>query len=351
MVSFRLELLQKLGILSRRQPRYTSGVPRHKNLQAAANSVLIIVCIGSFCWPNVSAVVSGDVGVRAEISEMQSRDGLTIADYGPHGLRIVNFEKRKSFRGKPFPDYRASQGIVSRDGTLVAFALLRPTQVPSIALGIMKADNSDLRELLNIAHPGQMCWSYDMTHLAMGTVDPTTATFRLTLLEIEGNSARDLAAHMGRLTTQCWSPDGKEIVFESDGNVIVQNVEGGQPRILGVGKAPTWSPDGNLIAYLDEREHTYYVIHPSGDGKKKLFHSWDGMPGLYWSPDSRIVAYVIEKGGSLHLDAEVYLLTVRRLQDGSDDWVNDHDVGCCESIQWVTNKELIRQIQSEPQSR
>jgi hypothetical protein len=75
------------------------------------------------------------------------------------------------------------------------------------------------------------------------------------------------------------------------------------------------------------------------------------MPGLYWSPDSRIVAYVVEKGGFLHLDAEVYLLKVRRLQDGSDDWVNDDDVGCCESIQWVTSKELIRQIQSEPQSR
>jgi hypothetical protein len=183
-----------LGILSRPQRRYTSGVPRHKYLQAVANSVLIIVCIGSFCWPKVSAVVSEDVGVRVELAEMQSRVGLTIADYGPHGLRIVNFEKRRSFRGKPFPDYRASQGTVSRDGTLVAFALLRSSQVPPMALAIMKADNSDLREFLNVARPGEMCWSNDMAHLAMGTVDVTTTTFRLTLLEIEANSARDLVA-------------------------------------------------------------------------------------------------------------------------------------------------------------
>jgi hypothetical protein len=300
----------------------------------------------------VSAVVPRDVGVRAELVQMQSRDGLTIANFGPQdGLRIVDFEKRKSFRHKPFPDFRASQGTVSKDGTLVAFSLQRPTQVPPSALAIMKSDNSDLREFPNVARPGEMCWSNDMAHLATGTVDATTATFRLTLLDIEANSARDIAAHMGRLTTQCWSPDGKEIVFESDGNVVVQSVEGGQPRILGVGKAPTWSPDGNWIAYLDEHEHTFYAIHPSGDGKKKLFHSRDGMAGLYWSPDARIVAYVVEKGGLLHLDAEAYTLNVRRLQDGSEDWINNLNVGCCESIQWVTNKELIRRIESEPQSR
>jgi hypothetical protein len=299
----------------------------------------------------VSPAIAEDVGVRAELAEMQSRDGLTIADYGPHGLRIVNFQKRKSFRGNPFPDYRAERGTVSRDGTLVAIALHRPSEVPPSALGIMKADNSDLREFLNVARPGEICWSDDMTHLAMGTVDVTTTTFRLTLLDIEANLVRDLAAHMERLTTQCWSPDGKEIAFESDGNVIVQGVEGGQPRSLGVGKAPTWSPDGTWIAYLDEHEHNFYAIHPSGEGKKKLFHSRDGMAGLYWSPDARIVAYVVEKGGLLHLDAEAYLLKVRRLQDGSEDWINNHNVGCCESIQWVNNKALIARIESEPQPR
>jgi hypothetical protein len=297
------------------------------------------------------SALAGDPGVRAELAEIQSRDGLTIADFGPHGLRIVDFYKRKAFQGVPLPNFRAAGGTVSQDGTLVAFALDRPTQVPSIALGIMKADNSDLREFLNVARPGEMCWSYDMAHLAMGTVDVTTTTFRLTVLDIEPNSARDLAPHVDRVSSQCWSPSGKEIVFESGGNVVIQNVEQGKPRTLVVGKAPTWSPDGNWIAYLDEGEHNFYAIHPSGEGKKKLFHSRDGMAGLYWSPDARIVAYVVEKGGLLHLDAEAYLLKVRRLQDGSEDWINNHNVGCCESIQWVRNKALIARIESEPQSR
>jgi hypothetical protein len=297
----------------------------------------------------VSPVAPEDGGVRAELADLQARDGLTIADYDDHGLRIVNFEKRRAFRGKPIPDHRAGGGTITRDGTLIAFQLLRLGQNPSVALGIMKADNSDIREFLNVRSPGQMCWSNDMTHIAMATATQDMGTHRLGVLDIEKASVQELAAHMQRLTSQCWSPDGKQIVFESDGNVMIQNVEGGQPHVLTGGNAPTWSPEGNWIAYLDKREHSYYAIHASGEGKKKLFHSRNGVAGLYWSPDARTVAYVVEEGGLLSLEA--YRLKVRRLQDNSEDWVADDAVDCCANIQWVRNKALIARIESEPQPR
>jgi WD40 repeat protein len=287
--------------------------------------------------------------VREELTRMQTQEGLTIAGYDDHGLRIVNFEKRKAFRGKPIPDNRAGGGTITRDGSLIAFQLLRLGQNPSVALGMMKADNSDIREFTNVRSPGQMCWSYDLTHLAMATATQDMSSHRLAVLDIETESVQDLTAHMQRLTSQCWSPDGKEIVFESGGNVMIQNVDGGQPHVLTVGNAPTWSPEGNWIAYLDKREHSYYAIHASGEGKKKLFHSRNGVAGLYWSPDARIVAYVVEEGGLLSLEA--YRLKVRRLQDNSEDWVADDAVDCCANIQWVTNKSLIARIQSETQSK
>jgi Tol biopolymer transport system component len=75
------------------------------------------------------------------------------------------------------------------------------------------------------------------------------------------------------LTTQCWSPEGKEIVYATDGHVTIQKLGESKATTVAVGTDPTWSPDGNWIAYLDENEHSYYVIHPSGEGKKKLFHN------------------------------------------------------------------------------
>ena len=288
-------------------------------------------------------------GVRSELVKLQVRDGLGIAEYDSKGLRIVDFEKQKAILGKPFPDYRAQRGTVSSDASRIAFTLKSLTQSPPWVLGIMKIDNSDLREIPSIRNPVEMCWSHDMARIAMGAVDTKSKTLQLTVLNVATESVRELSSNMGRLTTQCWSPDGTEVVFESGGNVIIENADDGNQRVLAVGKGPTWSPDGNWIAFFDEHDHSYYAIRPSGEGKKKLFHQRSALAGLYWSPDARMVAYVVEIGGLVSLEA--YKLYVRRLEDGSEDWVEDADLGCCGNLQWVTNKTLIARIESEPQPR
>ncbi len=320
-----------------------------------AKAVLLLFCLTSvpllsghvtserlFSTSSPSNIASSnatrDDTVRAELVGLQVRDGLAIASYGPRGLRIVDFKKRKAFVGKSLPNHRAQGGTISNDGSQVAFAL------EPLSLGVMKTDNSDLREFPGVRRPGEMCWSYDMSRIAINTVNISNYSLRLTVLNIATESVRDLASNTGRLTTQCWSPDGEEVVFESEGKVVVQNVENGERRTLGVGTSPTWSRDGNWIAFLDEQDYSYYVIHPSGEGKKMLFHHGRAIRGLYWSPDSRIVAYTVETGGFLSL--ETYKLNVRRLGDGSEDWVDDGDLGCCESLQWITNKALLSQIES-----
>lgn len=280
-------------------------------------------------------------GVRAELIGMQASDGLTIGWYEHDGPRIVKFDTRSVLRGRSLAGQTAGAGVFSRDGTQIALQLGRPTKDPPLTLGIMNADNSDLREFVNVARPGLMCWSYDTKHVAVVTVSKDTYTANLMVLDLESRLVRDIAP-VERITSQCWSPDGKEIVFESGGNVMIQAVDAEKPLPLVVGTAPTWSPDGNWIAYLDEHEQTYYVIHPSGEGKKRLFHSRNGMAGLYWSPDGGIVAYVV--------GAEAYRMKVRRLADGSEDWVAD-GVDCCASIQWVTNEKLITQIESGGHSK
>ena len=280
--------------------------------------------------------------VRTELIRMQEQDGLTLAWYDPHGPEIVKFDSRTILRGKNLAGQNAGTGTFSRDGTQIALQLGRPTQDPPLILGIMKPNNSDLREYVSVARLGPICWSNNMANIATLVVTKDRQTFNLKVLDIDSKSVRDIGP-AGRITSQCWSPDGKAIVFESNGNVMIQTDDALKPRTLAPGTGPTWSPDGNWIAYLDEHEHSYYAIHPSGEGKKKLFHHRNGMAGLYWSPDAHFVAYVVEEAGGL--DAEAYRLKVRRLADGSEDWVAD-GVDCCADIQWVTSKALVALIES-----
>ena len=292
-----------------------------------------------------------DAGVRAELARMQSQDGLTIGWYEHDGPEIVKFDKRAVLRGQPLTGQIVGGGIISRDGTQFALVLHNTAgQVPT--LGIIQADGSDLLEFSDVKRPGPRGWSYDMSRLAMVVVSGDQSRFNLEVLDLRSKSVSDIAVltHTAGLTTQCWSPDGKEIVYETDGHVTIQNLGESKVTPIAVGTDPTWSPDGNWIAYLDESEHSYYVIHPSGKGKKKLFHNRHLIAGLYWSPDSRIAAYVVEEGFPF-TDVETYRLRVRRLQDNSDDWIANSDLGCCENIQWVTNKTLIARIESEPQPR
>lgn len=297
----------------------------------------------SAAWP--------DDGVRAELARMQSQAGLTIGWYEHEGPEIVKFDERIVLRGRRLAGQDIGGGSISRDGTQIALILHNEAGQVS-TLGIIQADGSNLREFSNVERPGPRGWSYDMSRLAMVVQSADQSSLSLKVLDLGSKSVADIATltQPDALTTQCWSPDGKEIVYATDRHVTIQNLGESKATPIAVGTEPTWSPDGNWIAYLDENEHSYYVIHPSGEGRKRLFHNRHLVAGLYWSPDSRVVAYVVEEG-FLFMDVETYRLRVRRLKDNSDDWIANSDLGCCENLQWVTNKALIAQIESAKESK
>ena len=278
-----------------------------------------------------------EVSVRTELEQLQRQNGLTIGLFNYKGIGVLLFRKRSfAYRNLLF-DRNSSTGAISRDGTEIAVSQLRSK--PSSVV-VIRPDGSSLREYSGIRANSLMCWSYDNSKLVVETSDP-----QIRLLDLKSKLVQDLdLASDVLLTSQCWSPDNSQIVYESrDENVAVYDLGKGNSTKLVKGTEPTWSPDRNWIAYRDG--DTYYAIHPSGEGRKKLFHKRRAVSGLYWSPDSRFVAYVHQD--FFALDVEFYHLMVRRLEDSSEVWVVDgEDAGAGYNYQWVTNPQLLEQVES-----
>jgi TolB protein len=106
-----------------------------------------------------------------------------------------------------------------------------------------------------------------------------------------------------------WSPDGSQfayIALQPDGKVamkLVRTSGGATPRTLVpemVGDVPSWSPDGNWIAYSTGQDQWHLV---SPDGTKHLDLGKFETVNLGWSKDSKTVYGIRIADGKWHLSS------------------------------------------------
>jgi Tol biopolymer transport system component len=247
---------------------------------------------------------------------------------------VVFAHHTESLERLPPPAGESRNGSLSYDGTEIAFRLARPDHRD--ILGIVRRDGTGLREYPEIEYPGDVCWSYDGSKLATVAGNP----YRLLILDLAARTTQDVGK--GFVLSQCWSADGKQIVYENreadTDSIRVYDIEHKQSRELTKGKDATWSPNGAWIAFRDR--DTYYAIRPSGLDRRRLFRKKGIEYAALWSPDSRIVAYVAPAPwwAIIHDPVnELSRIYIRRLQDGSQDWVEE--TGSADSglvtLQWI----------------
>jgi dipeptidyl aminopeptidase/acylaminoacyl peptidase len=178
--------------------------------------------------------------------------------------------------------------------------------------------------------PGDMIplgWSSDGTELLFKRTseDPFPQEY-LYILHVDGSETRlnSDPMYFGGATI---APDGSRVVFAAQADhlgLYVVDSGGGRaarlplPGAEGIVMAPTFSPDGTQIAYLDtgERENHVWVMDADGSNAHELLANEEtlvgGVSGLQWSPAGDRIA--IQVRSTLSGDNAIYTFA----PDGSD---------------------------------
>ena len=153
-------------------------------------------------------------------------------------------------------------------------------------------------------------------------------------IEVMDADGQNRVRYEDRTMQPSWSPDGQQIAFVSlkdEGNEIyVMDADGqGLERVthdLVPKENPSFSPDGGRIAYWGEEEGFFHIYVVGVDGKnlKRLTHNQENHRGPAWSPDGGVIAYASSEaflfGAKIHLmtaDGK-YLKQLSKVRDGTD---------------------------------
>lgn len=135
-----------------------------------------------------------------------------------------------------------------------------------------------------------------------------------TALVIEPVRTLEFSTDEGTWISLDVSPDGSTVVFDLLGDLYTVPMAGGAATRLTSGMAfddmPRWSPDGQRIAFVSDRDGTdnLWLVAPDGSGLRKITsevnHSFSSPA---WSPDGQ---YIVARRFGGYPSAENYLTNV-----------------------------------------
>jgi eukaryotic-like serine/threonine-protein kinase len=217
--------------------------------------------------------------------------------------------------GKPFLVARSADHVSVSDNGLLSYMDIANASVNQQMVMLTRSG----QYVKNISQP-----QLEIHTPAMSPDGKTIATmsadnegnFNIWLHDIARGTKSQLSFDVPNTWKPSWSPDGKEIVFQSGffekADLYVQSTDGRasakpllqSPEFKG---DASWSPDGRFIVYakLETYPHTqsdiWYLEAGTGNAPKRLFESRFNERQPCISPDGRYVAFASDKSGRLEI--------------------------------------------------
>jgi Tol biopolymer transport system component len=125
----------------------------------------------------------------------------------------------------------------------------------------------------------------------------------VTIMNLDGSSRREIFSAARRIEAPNWSPDGKYLLWNSEGKLWKFSLAGGEPEtidtgtIRGINNDHGISPDGRWFAISAGQ---IYILPATGGVPRQIT---DKKPSYFhgWSPDGKWLAYCAERAGNFDL--------------------------------------------------